>query len=192
MIDNIYQYDFLFLDIEINGEDGIEIGKIVKKKHKNCHIIITSSYKKYLIDGYTIKADRYLLKPFSQNYFNLQMRNVIKEYFRDSVSFFDPKISRQRILLKNIICIEYYEKHSYLRLSNHITLKTSYPLHYWLENYKGYFFARTHKSFVANCKHVVKSEDDYVLLDNGNKIPLSRNFKKSFLNTWLESVQDTL
>lgn len=192
LIANIYQYDFLFLDIEVNDENGIKIGEIVKKKHRNCHIIITSGYKKYLIDGYTIKAERYLLKPFSQTYFNLQMKNVIDEYFRDSVSIYDPKISKQRIPLKKIICIEYFEKHSYLRLTNHTTLKTAYPLHYWLEKYNNHYFARCHKSFIANCIHVIDIDDDYVLLDNDSKIPLSRHFKKAFIDSWLESVQDTL
>ena len=31
LIANIYQYDFLFLDIEVNDENGIKIGEIVKK-----------------------------------------------------------------------------------------------------------------------------------------------------------------
>lgn len=192
LIDNIYSYDFLFLDIEINNENGIQIGEIVRKKHKNCHIIITSNYKQYLIDGYKIKADRYLLKPFSQNYFNLQLKNVIQEFYKDTASILDSSISNKRILLKNIIYIEYFEKHSYLKLANHSTLKSSHPLHYWVNKLKPYGFSQCYKSFVANCRHVVNVESDFILLDNDSRIPVSRNYKKEFINNWLESVQDSL
>ena len=78
VLDKILKYDFLFLDIELGEHNGLDIGMKVKNKNKFCHIIITSKYKKYLIDGYNINAKRYLLKPISQEYFNMKMRGCCK------------------------------------------------------------------------------------------------------------------
>lgn len=189
LIENIYQFDMLFLDMEIHEENGIEIGQIVKKKHKKCHIIIISKYKEYLIDGYKIHADRYLIKSISQNVFNVEMRYILEEYLRDSASILDPKVSKQRILIKDILCIEYFEKHSYLKLSNHQNIKTPYSLQYWREYLELYYFAQPYKSYLVNCRYIVEVEKDQVILSDGNKIPLSRKFKKSFTDQWLESLQ---
>ncbi len=189
---NIYNYDFLFLDIELGQENGIQLGKIVKKKHKNCHIIITSKYKKYLIDGYSIKADRYLLKPISQNQFNIDFGSVFLEYYSETISIYDPKISKKRIYLKDILYIEYYDRHSVIKLTDKSEIITPYPLQYWIQKLDSYSFGQCYRSYIVNCNYVVDVGKDYVLLINGEKIYLSRRLKKSFIQKWLESVQNSL
>lgn len=190
--DNIYSYDFLFLDIELDKENGIQLGKVVKRKHKNCHIFITSKYKKYLIDGYSIKADRYFVKPISQKQFNIDLKNVLLEYYSETISILDSKISRKRIFLKDILYIEYYDRHSVIKLINKEKFITPYPLQYWEKQLNPYFFGRCYRSYIVNCKYVVDVENDHVLLINGEKVFLSRGLKKLFVQKWLESVENSL
>lgn len=189
---HIYDYDFLFLDIELDQENGIQLGKIVKRKHKNCHIIITSKYKKYLIDGYSIKADRYLLKPISQNQFNIDLKNVLLEYYSETISILDPRISKKRIYLNDILYIEYYDRHSVINLLNKKKFITPYTLQYWKQKLNPYSFGQCYRSYIVNCKHVVDIEKDHIFLINGETIFLSRGLKKSFIQKWLESVQNSL
>ena len=46
VLDRILKYNFLFLDIELQDGNGIDVGFCVRKKHPDIHIILTSSFKK--------------------------------------------------------------------------------------------------------------------------------------------------
>ena len=76
-LDTLSNVDILFLDVEIGNNNGIEFSKKLRKVYPELMIIITSKYSQYLIDGYSIDAKRYFLKPIDENIFNED--NGIKE-----------------------------------------------------------------------------------------------------------------
>ena len=82
LIQNITKADLLFLDMEINNENGIDIGLELENIKHDCRIIITTNYSKYAIDGYKIHADRYFIKPINQLEFNIEMNAVIKNIYK--------------------------------------------------------------------------------------------------------------
>lgn len=118
LFEHIAEFDILFLDIEINDQNGIDIGMKLNHYKHNCRIIITTNFKKYSIDGYKINADRYFVKPIQQNEFNIEMTAVIDHYMSQFSGFFDPKISTSKILYEDIIFIEYYNRKTTLYLRN--------------------------------------------------------------------------
>ena len=60
------EYDFIFLDIQLENINGIDFARRVREKNRDSIIVITSNYQKYLIEGYTIEAQRYFLKPIEK------------------------------------------------------------------------------------------------------------------------------
>ena len=91
LLQNIKKSDLLFLDMEINEENGIDIGLELQELKHDCRIIITTSYSKYAIDGYKIHADRYFIKPINQLEFNLEMESVIKNILKNQSAFMIQK-----------------------------------------------------------------------------------------------------
>ena len=87
LLQNIKKSDLLFLDMEINEENGIDIGLELQEIKHDCRIIITTSYSKYAIDGYKIHADRYFIKPINQLEFNLEMEAIIKKYIKNPLDY---------------------------------------------------------------------------------------------------------
>ena len=87
LIQNITKADLLFLDMEINNENGIDIGLELENIKHDCRIIITTNYSKYAIDGYKIHADRYFIKPINQLEFNIEMNAIIKKYIKNIVKY---------------------------------------------------------------------------------------------------------
>jgi DNA-binding response OmpR family regulator len=63
---NEFQPDLLILDIFVNGEDGREICKHLRKsgENKDLRILVFSSYTKTLEDYKSYYADGYIEKPF--------------------------------------------------------------------------------------------------------------------------------
>ena len=63
--------DLLFLDIEVGQENGIEIGRQLRKIVPDMIIIVITGYLKYSVEGYKIQAARYLLKPVNAHYYTV-------------------------------------------------------------------------------------------------------------------------
>ncbi len=189
---NIQSIDILFLDIELPDANGIQIGLRIKEMNPSCRIIITSQYNKYLIEGYKIHAERYLLKPIHKAEFMLDMEAVVNEYFRQYSNFMDEKISFAPIYLNHILYIEALDKHSILHMSNGKQLKTPYRLKYWNEKFEKQGFIQSHKSFLVNLNHVKEINKVDIILWNDDVIPLSRNYKKLFETAYTKLLYNIL
>lgn len=81
------EYDLIFLDIELGDYNGIEIASKIRTYNRSSIIIITSSFKKYLIDGYKIEAKRYLIKPIDEKVFNMRCRVSYQLHLNNNTFF---------------------------------------------------------------------------------------------------------
>ena len=177
-----YNFDILFLDIEIGDENGIDYAKKIRESHPDILMIIISNYPQYLIDGYTIEAKRYFLKPIDKTTFEIEMKNVLLTSFKQSFGFYDPKISRGKIKYYQIYYVEFLDRVSNIHLFNNTILKTPYSLKHWIEILSDKGFSQPYRSFIVNLNYVsgFTSDGRDIILINNEKIPLSKNYKKSF------------
>ncbi len=185
----IKDYDFLFLDIELENENGIEIGLELRKQYDKLHIIITSSFTKYLVDGYKIRADRYFLKPIHENEFYVEFDTLFKQYKKEHAYIIDHKLCNYKLYIEEILYVEYLDRKTYVHIKNKETLITSYPLNYWMEQLKEYTFSRIYKSIIVNMNAIYTYDDQKVILNNHEILPLSRHYKKQFQQQYLSFLQ---
>lgn len=183
--------DLLFLDIELKDENGIDIGYEVKKISSDCRIILTTKYAKYAIDGYKIQADRYFIKPISQQEFNIEMGTIIKQYYKKYLGFYDNKIRKNKIYYREIMYIEFFDRKTILHLVNGKNITTNYPLKYWFEQLKNHGFYQSHKSFIVNLEYISALKAHDVVLISEETIPLSRHFKDDFESIYEDYLHDT-
>ena len=59
--------DLLFLDIEMQGIDGVSLAKTVRKSNKNVNIVFITGYSDYISEGYEVSALHYLMKPVNKD-----------------------------------------------------------------------------------------------------------------------------
>ncbi len=189
---NLLKYDFLFLDIESENKNGIEIGIQIKEEFPDLHIILTSAYKEYLEDGYKTKADRFFVKPIQESLFKTEMKQLLLSYNKEEPVFYDPKVSNFRIPYKTIVYIEYIDRYTYIHLSNHKILKTKYKMYEWLEILKNLYFAQSYKSILINLNYVDEIKKKDVVLEDGFLLPLSKHFHKPFEQKWVDFIRNTL
>jgi len=192
LFNTIKNYDLLFLDIEINNDNGIDLGLKLQKYRHDCRIIITTNYAKYAIDGYKIHADRYFIKPINQLEFNLEMNVIIKKYLKNSIGFYDDKIGKSKLFIKDIIYIEFIDRKSLIHKLNGKVISTNCTLKYWYDKLKQYGFAYPYRSFIVNLEYISSIKKDELILINEEKIPLSRYYKKEFENKYEDYLHDIL
>ncbi|MEE1443472.1 MAG: response regulator, partial [Blautia sp.] len=73
--------DLIFLDIQMNGVDGLKAAEQIRKKDENVGIIFLTSLKQYALEGYKYQAVNYVVKPMK--YIRLKVElNRWKEKYR--------------------------------------------------------------------------------------------------------------
>lgn len=178
--ENLDKIDLVFLDIEVNSHNGIEIGETIRELDRNKLIIITSSYAKYLQEGYKVKAERYFLKPIEQSFFDIEMKKVINTYLLNNKYIFDLNIDNKKIYHRQIYFVEVLNKKTYLHLAHNQNLEVNLPLSHWEDYFKDDHFVRCHRAFIVNISKISSYNQFEIELDNGYKVPFSRSWKTEF------------
>src|SRR6202012_3657840 len=61
--------DMIFLDIQMKELNGIELARVLDKGAGKPRVIFTTAYNQFALEGYTVDALDYLLKPFNYEEF---------------------------------------------------------------------------------------------------------------------------
>ncbi len=188
LYNNIYKYDLIFLDIEIGAINGIEVGLELKKIYNNIKIIITSVYKKYLIDGYKINAERYLIKPISKSMFESELGEILLSYILYNKNFLDLNTNK-KIYYREIVYFESINRYVYIYLNNGKIIKNSNTLEYWGMQLKDLQFFQIYRSIIINLNYISGYNSEDVILNNNVKLPISRRNRKEFINKYMNYIQ---
>ena len=186
----IKDYDILFLDIQINNTNGIDIGLKLNNIYHECRIIIVSNYSKYAIEGYKIHADRYFLKPISQEVFNIEMENIVEKYLKKYLGFYDEKIANKKIHYNDILYVEVLNRKTYIHTLTTEIYSTPYTLKYWYQKLHKYGFSYSHQSFIVNLEHISAFGKNEIYLITDESIPLSRNCKHTLEIEFTKYLQE--
>ena len=79
--------DLIFLDIQLTDITGIDLLHLISSKPL---VIFTTAYNDYAIKAFDLQAIDYLLKPFSEERFNIAVKKALKQLGgeKDSISQF--------------------------------------------------------------------------------------------------------
>ncbi len=197
--------DVAFLDIEMQGHSGLEVLSVAQKSPQPL-IVFIAAFEKYEGRGLPGNAFDYLLKPFREEKLRntqtrlrgqLALRNkqlAPRTDLRQSANGDLERIpirSNGRIILLKTDEIDWIEaEHNYVRLHTrgltHMIRETMTALEMKLNSLR---FRRIHRSTIVNVDRIQEIQpwfrgDAIVLLDNGQKLTASRNFRDQ-LREWL-------
>lgn len=191
-IDEIEQLqpDIVFLDVEMPEMTGLEVLKYFPER--KFQVIFTTAHEKYALPALKAAATDYLVKPLSPQdvYDALQKaaeRHIVKENnAAPTVQKITLKTSQEMLLVnvEDIIRIEANNNYSHFYFINRPKIIVSKTLKDFEEQLSMHNFFRVHQSHLINLNYVeaVKSNDgDYVLLQQGHRVEISRRKKAEFL-----------
>ncbi len=193
--------DLLLLDIQMPDLDGFGVisalsaeGDLVQPR-----IIFTTAYDQYALRAFEINAVDYLLKPFTRARLSEALqraRQQIRAYQTAPASVrqgskngsFETRLvfkSRGRILFLPVADIHWIgAEENYVRIctarDNHLLRETMAHFETKLDPHQ---FLRVHRSAIVNLQHVKEIRsgsqegDSFVLMQGGQKVPLSRGYR---------------
>jgi two-component system LytT family response regulator len=195
------EIDCLFLDIEMPTMDGFQFLK--KLKSRDFAVVITTAYNEYAIKALKNDAIDYLLKPIDTDDLE-ETIDKIKKYNARSLNSnkvekvllnFNEKLNNKKITIntdgklvflepKDIIFIESDGNYSSIHTTNKKKIVVTKKLKEVNTLLPEEVFFRIHNSYIINLKKVKEflKTDGYVVLENDEKIPVSRQKKAEFLD----------
>lgn len=189
---NKNNFDLIYLDIEMDKEDGISAAKKIREYDKNVLIIYVTSHENHMKESFSVHPFQFLVKPVNEKLMETCFKAAIDDindadfYFRYSYKRVNYKVPVRDIL--------YFESNRRKILI--VTQKDIYELYGKLNEIESSLesckisFLRVHQSFLVNYKHVDGLAYIFVIMDNGKKISISEDRRKVISEQYC-SMEDT-
>ncbi len=174
--------DLLFLDIQMDGKNGIETAKEIRKRDENVCIIFISAFPEYAAEGYKVNAFRYITKPFDERELEAELTGAIQEAKRsNAVSLFiqNDKFSC-RILTSNIIYIEVRGRKTVIHTTED-EIESNEALNKLEAKLIDQFFYRCHQGYLINLRYIDSVAENSIALRGDGSVPLSRYKKRGLM-----------
>ena len=177
-----------FLDIYMPGLNGIEVAKKIRETDNDMVIIFTTSSPYHGLDGYSVKAFQYLVKPVHYTKLKETLDDCI-EIFADSLRYIEVIADKVpvRIPMKDIIYIEIMAHYGLIYTPAGI-IKSRFTLDEMEKQLAGDAFLRTHRSFIVNMRYVKRVTDTDFLMKIGGPVPIRRTDKVKIKQSYMDFV----
>lgn len=182
-------FDIVFLDIEMEKENGIEIAEQYSKVQKG-RIIFLTSHVEEMPNGYKVRAFRFLVKPIDRALFFEAVESAAKEIAMDKQIMVQEEGMEFFIHCSDIIYVEAGARSCGVRTAEGFFRSTKNIETMRRELDTPNFFS-THRSYIVNMDHV----DIHALRKNGltmcnNEIvKVSRLKNKEFKDTFFTYIK---
>lgn len=195
---SLLQPDFIFLDIQLKGEIGLNILDYFKDEPIDFEIIMTTAYKEYALDAFEISALDYIVKPILP----MRLKEAVARVQRKS------EVTRQQLeIMKDVmhkkasskLVLPYNQMKMVVNTPDIIYLKAdNVYTEFYLNNgqqilvsksikeYENILtemdFYRTHRSYLINMNQIksYSRSTGVLMMNNGHEVKVSREKKTDF------------
>jgi DNA-binding LytR/AlgR family response regulator len=177
-----YPVDLLFLDINMPSISGIDFFKNLP--HKTM-VIFTTAYSEYAVEGFTLSATDYILKPFSFSRFQQAVEKAFSQWKLQNQDpeqlylFIRADYSLKKILFSDILYIEGLDDYLKIHIQNQKTIVARMTLKAILQKLPVPEFIRVHRSFIVPMSKIEKIRNKIIYI-NQEEIPVSVSYESAF------------
>lgn len=179
-------FDIFFLDILMEGLDGMETARRLREKSPGSLLIFLSSSRDYVWDAYDVEAFHYLLKPIDRDKLQQVLQRAVRKAGPRLQEFLLVGSERQKekLFLSDICYFEIQGRIVDAHGSNGVF--SYYGQIGALEkSLQGKGFFRCHKSYLLNLAHVDGYNAQEAILDNGERIVIAKRRYREFCREML-------
>ncbi|GIN64245.1 sensory transduction protein LytT [Robertmurraya siralis] len=188
--------DLIFIDIELDSENGLSLAQHLEFLNPPPAIVFATAYDEYALQAFESNAVDYILKPFDENRLQRTLEKISNLRYRGQETPDASKLIKQNndklvILVDERIVLLHHDDILFLHSSEgKSTIKTieneykvSEPLVVLEKKLNNTAFIRVHRSFIVHMDHIVEIEPWFnstynLRLKDGSTVPVSRTYVK--------------
>ncbi len=188
LLDSSVAFDLVFMDIKLNGENGIEIGKKLYWKNRSCKIIFQTFFEEYCRDAVNKShAFAFLKKPVKKENLEEQVREFLetrKDIQEQWVSFevmtnmSQGQENDKQMIRLPVRSILYFECRKNERVVKVITERGCFFCKGGFEDIdrqmEPFGFAVCNRGIMVNLDKIAGVYKKDITMTNGDKVPLSQ------------------
>ena len=184
-------YNLLVLDIEMGEINGLELAKRVRAEDKNIPIMFVTGYDEYMQYGYDVSALHYLIKPVNkERLFQALDKLSTREAEEVKILILNSEDGVRRVPVNQILYVEAAGHGSILH-----TVEEMFKLKESLGEIERKVFPtgemmKCHRAYLVNLRFVSAIQNANLILDNGEKLPISRSQMKKVQQEFLRYYKD--
>ena len=180
LLDDI-EVELLFLDIIMNGTNGMKIARKLRDIQFT-PIIFLTAHADYAVESYEVYAAGYLLKPYDTNKLTLLLDEVLQRSVQKRIAV---KVKKQhRYLEINDIMYVESDKHVLnIHLKDSRVIQTTEKLSELEKTINSKRFIRCHQSYLVNMEYIKDAKTDFIL-SNDIRIPIRVRGRKEIIEKY--------
>ncbi len=185
------RFDLIFLDILMDGMDGMETARRCRGLAFEKTLVFLSSSRRYVFDAYDVEAFHYLVKPVDTEKLKSVLKRAVERERHPSHDYIVVTSERQKRKLF-LDQVRYFEiRGRQIDVHEKKEVFTYYERIGGLEKQlggKGFF--RCHKSYLLNLKYVEVYNRQEAILDNGERIVIAKRRYDEFCQAILAYMRE--
>lgn len=184
-------FDIVFLDIRMDGINGIEAAKSLRKRQEETVLIFITGLKEYVFEALDLYAFHYLLKPLEEERFTQVFQKAVREAGR--------KKEKQGLFIKtrnitidqsDILYIESIRRKVEIHTAGNQDNITIYATMEELGEQLGEVFYRCHRAYLVNMAYIAEYCSDSITLTNGDRVYLAKKKYGEFVKAYMWYLQN--
>lgn len=190
-----FKPDFVFLDIEMPGENGFDLYKHLGDPPL-CDVVITTAHKEYALAALKNGAFDYLLRPIDK----IDLMSVLNKYKKkcckqgELTMTQNYELNLPKLAVPTVYGMKFLELYSIvyacaegsyteIHTTDGKSITTTKSLKQIEELNREHHFFRYHKTYLVNLAYVtamIKKDECFIVMINNQRIPLSTRKREAF------------
>lgn len=175
------QYDLIFMDIRMPDMDGMKAAQKLRELDSAVVLVFVTSLAQYAVQGYSVDALDYILKPVNYSAFALKMHRAVERcrQKRERWLLLSTNSGAVKLREAELYYVEIFDHHI-----RYHTQQANYDAYGTLKSVEqsipSHSFFRCNNQCIVNLRHVARIDGNMVVVD-GREFSISRMRKKAFL-----------
>lgn len=173
-------FDIIFMDIELGKLNGMDAIKQFRQTGHDNLVIFVSYLQHYAIDGYSVNAFDFIVKPLNYYDFKLKMDRAIEKLSISKSKELVISTKGEKVIINtdDLIYVE-VERHSLIYHLKQKSYRTTGSMKKAIEDVKGLNFSLCNQCYLINLSYVTKLSRNEVFV-NGIPLIISLPRRKQF------------
>ena len=190
------RFDIVFLDIQMEGMNGIEAARCLREKNANLGVedtvlVFITGIRDYVFDALDLYAFQYLLKPIDEGKFAEVLERAVREAAK--------KKERRVLFIKSrnltldqseILYIESRAKKVEIHTVGAAQAIEIYAAMDELEGQLGENFYRCHRAYIVNMDCIKEYDSESITLTNSDRVYLTKKKYGEFVKAYMWHLQN--